>query len=39
MIYEFVAGTLKGTAGKEGMQYFPLVFSLFLFVLTANFIG
>jgi F-type H+-transporting ATPase subunit a len=39
MIYEFVANTLKGTAGKEGMQYFPLVFSLFLFVLTANFMG
>lgn len=39
MIYEFVAGTLKSAAGKEGMQYFPLVFSLFLFVLVANFLG
>lgn len=39
MLYEFVANTLKSAAGKEGMQYFPLVFSLFLFVLTANFVG
>jgi F-type H+-transporting ATPase subunit a len=39
MLYEFVAGTLKSAAGKEGMQYFPLVFSLFLFVLVANFVG
>lgn len=39
MLYEFVASTLKGATGKEGMQYFPLIFSLFLFVLTANFVG
>lgn len=39
MLYEFVASTLKGVTGKEGMQFFPLVFSLFLFVLTANFMG
>ncbi len=39
MLYELVANTLKGAAGKEGMQFFPLVFSLFLFVLTANFVG
>jgi F-type H+-transporting ATPase subunit a len=39
MLYEFVAGTLKSATGKEGMQYFPLIFSLFLFVLTANFMG
>jgi len=39
MLYEFVASTLRSAAGKEGMQFFPLVFSLFLFVLTANFVG
>ncbi len=39
MLYEFVANTLKSAAGKEGMQYFPLIFSLFLFVLVANFVG
>lgn len=39
MLYEIVANTLKGAAGKEGMQFFPLVFSLFMFILTANFLG
>jgi F-type H+-transporting ATPase subunit a len=39
MIYEFVADTLRSSAGKEGMRFFPLVFSLFVFVLTANMLG
>ncbi len=37
--YEFVANTIQSTAGKEGMKFFPLVFSLFMFVLIANVIG
>lgn len=37
--YEFVAGTLRQGAGNEGMKFFPLVFSLFMFVLTANLVG
>jgi F-type H+-transporting ATPase subunit a len=39
MIYEFVADTLRGAAGDEGMKFFPLVFSLFLFVLVLNLLG
>jgi F-type H+-transporting ATPase subunit a len=39
MIYEFVASTVTGVMGKEGMKFFPLVFSLFMFVLTANMLG
>ena len=39
MSYEFVANTVRGSAGNEGMKFFPLVFSLFIFVLTANFVG
>ncbi|MBL4785073.1 MAG: F0F1 ATP synthase subunit A [Cohaesibacteraceae bacterium] len=39
MLYELVASTLRNTAGTEGMKFFPLVFSLFTFVLFANFIG
>jgi len=39
MIYEFVASTLRESAGAQGMRFFPLVFSLFVFVLVANFIG
>lgn len=37
--YEFVADTLKSSAGSEGMKFFPLVFSLFMFILVANVIG
>ncbi|MCZ8041421.1 MAG: F0F1 ATP synthase subunit A [Beijerinckiaceae bacterium] len=39
MIYEFVASTVTGVMGKEGMRFFPLVFSLFMFVLCANMLG
>ncbi|AQX18063.1 MULTISPECIES: F0F1 ATP synthase subunit A [Bartonella] len=39
MLYEFVASTLRESSGTQGMQFFPLVFSLFVFVLIANFIG
>ena len=37
--YDFVASTLRDAAGKEGMRFFPLVFSLFMFVLVANLFG
>ena len=37
--YEFVADTLRSSAGSEGMKFFPLVFSLFMFILFANMIG
>ena len=37
--YEFVASTIRSTAGSEGMKFFPLVFSLFMFILVSNMIG
>ncbi|HVV63211.1 MAG TPA: F0F1 ATP synthase subunit A [Pseudolabrys sp.] len=37
--YEFVATTVRSTAGTEGMKFFPFVFTLFMFVLTLNMIG
>src|SRR5512141_353940 len=37
--YEFVATTVRSTAGAEGMKFFPFVFTLFMFILTVNFIG
>jgi F-type H+-transporting ATPase subunit a len=37
--YEFVASTVTGVMGKDGMRFFPFVFSLFMFVLTANLLG
>lgn len=39
MSYEFVASMLRDGAGTQGMRFFPLVFSLFMFVLVANLIG
>jgi len=39
MVHEFVADTLKANAGKQGMRFFPLVFSLFMFILVANLVG
>ena len=39
VLHEFVAGTLNDATGQEGMKFFPLVFSLFMFVLTANLLG
>ena len=36
MSYEFVANTLRSSAGSEGMRFFPLVFSLFMFILVLN---
>jgi F-type H+-transporting ATPase subunit a len=39
MSYEFVANMLRSSAGTEGMRFFPFVFTLFMFVLTANMIG
>jgi F-type H+-transporting ATPase subunit a len=37
--YEFVANTIQSTAGTEGMKFFPLVMTLFMFILVANVIG
>jgi F-type H+-transporting ATPase subunit a len=39
MSYEFVANLVRSTAGNEGMRFFPLIFSLFMFVLFANMWG
>jgi F-type H+-transporting ATPase subunit a len=39
MSYEFVANTIQSTTGKEGMKFFPLVLTLFMFILVANVIG
>jgi F-type H+-transporting ATPase subunit a len=37
--YEFVVNMVKESLGEEGMKFFPLVFSIFMFVLMANLIG
>src|SRR6201986_5127628 len=37
--YEFVASMLRSSAGWEGMKFFPLVFSLFMFICVSNLVG
>ena len=37
--YEFIANMVKETAGRDGIQYFPFVFSIFMFVLLGNLLG
>src|SRR6202012_5240055 len=37
--YEFIASMVRSTAGSEGMKFFPLVFSIFMFVCVSNLIG
>ena len=37
--YEFVANLLRDTVGNEGKRYFPIVFTIFMFVLFGNLIG
>ncbi len=39
MGYEFVASTIKTSAGTAGMKFFPFVFSIFIFVLLSNIMG
>ncbi len=37
--YGFIAGIVRDAMGSEGMKFFPLVFSLFSFVLLCNLLG
>jgi F-type H+-transporting ATPase subunit a len=39
MSYEFVADMVETNAGHGGQQFFPFVFTLFMFILFANFLG
>jgi F-type H+-transporting ATPase subunit a len=39
MSYEFIANMIRQNVGSEGRQYFPFIFTLFMFILFANLIG
>jgi F-type H+-transporting ATPase subunit a len=39
MLYEFIVNMIRSTAGEEGLKFFPLVFSLFMFILVTNVVG
>jgi F-type H+-transporting ATPase subunit a len=37
--YQFIAKMVSDNIGKEGRTYFPLIFSIFMFVLFGNLLG
>jgi F-type H+-transporting ATPase subunit a len=37
--YEFVANMIRSTAGEDAMRFFPLVYTIFMFILIANVIS
>ena len=37
--YEFIAATIRCNAGADGMKFFPLIFSLFMFICVSNLVG
>jgi F-type H+-transporting ATPase subunit a len=39
MSYEFIAGMIDDNVGHEGREYFPFVFTLFMFILLGNLLG
>ena len=39
ILVEFIRGMIRETMGQEGMRFFPLVSSLFFFILFCNLLG
>lgn len=39
MAYEFIANMVRENAGKEAKQYFPFIFTIFMFILGCNLAG
>ena len=39
MIYEFVVGLVDSQIGEKGRKFFPLIFTIFVFLLFTNLIG
>jgi F-type H+-transporting ATPase subunit a len=39
MAYQFVAGMIRENIGPKGREYFPFIFTVFMFVLLGNMLG
>jgi len=39
MLYDFIANMVEENIGPEGRQYFPFLFTLFMFILFGNLLG
>lgn len=38
-VYNFIFEMVKGSIGEEGIKFFPLIFSIFTFILLCNVLG
>ena len=38
-LYEFISGLIKENVGAEGLKYFSLIFTIFIFVASGNVLG
>lgn len=39
MLYDIIANMVRENVGKDGAKYFPVIFTLFLFILFGNLLG
>ncbi len=39
MAYEFIAGIMRDIVGPSGQKFFPIIFTLFIFILLCNLFG
>ncbi|WP_369692476.1 F0F1 ATP synthase subunit A [Sandarakinorhabdus limnophila] len=39
LLYDFIRDMLRENVGKDGLRYAPLIFAVFIFVLSCNLIG
>lgn len=39
LCYQFIANMIRDNVGSEGRQYFPFIFTLFVFILFSNMLG
>lgn len=39
VLYGFIHKMVEDTTGKDGLAYFPYIFTLFIFIIVANFVG
>ena len=39
LAYGFIYKMVEDVSGKDAVKFFPYIFTLFLFIITANFLG
>lgn len=39
VLVQWISGTIRDSAGKDALKYFPYIFTLFIFILFSNLLG